>query len=69
MWTKEQRKCQSAFERRCYLADLTDEEWEQIKSLLPKPAKRGRKGSADLREILNALRYLARGLRLADAAD
>ena len=54
MWTKEQRQRQAAFERRRYPTDLTDEEWEQIKSLLPKPAKRGRKRRVDLREILNA---------------
>lgn len=60
MWTKEQRKRQAAFEQRRYPTDLTDEEWEQIKPLLPKPAKRGRKRSVDLREILNAIRYLAR---------
>lgn len=37
---------------------LTDEEWEQIVLLLPKPAKRGPKRSADLREVLNAIRYI-----------
>ena len=60
MWTKEQRKRQAAFEQRRYPTDLTDKEWEQIKSLLPKPARRGRKRSVDLRAILNAIRYLAR---------
>jgi putative transposase of IS4/5 family DUF4096 len=69
MWTKEQRKRQAAFERRRYPTDLTDEEWEQITPLLPKPAKHGRKRSVDLREIRNAIRYLARGLQLADAAN
>jgi transposase len=60
MWTKEQRKRQAAFERRRYPTDLSDEEWERIRPLLPKPAERGRKPSVDLREILNAIRYLAR---------
>jgi transposase len=39
---------------------LTDEEWEQIKPLMPKPGRRGRPREVDLREILNALRYLVR---------
>jgi putative transposase len=43
-----------------YPSDLTDDEWERIKPLLPKPGKRGRKGSVDLREMLNAIRYMAR---------
>ena len=60
MWTKAHRARQAAFERRRYPTDLTDAEWEQIKSLLPKPAKQGRKPGVDLREVLNAIRYLAR---------
>jgi transposase len=60
MWTKEQRERQASFERRRYPSDLTDAEWERIWPLLPKPAKRGRKLGVDLREILNAIRYLAR---------
>ena len=61
MWTKEHRARQFVFEqRRRYPTDLTDAEWEQIKPLLPKPAKRGRKPTVDLREILNAIRYMAR---------
>lgn len=60
MWTKEQRLRQAGFERRRYPTDLTDEEWGRIRPLLPKPARRGRKPKVDLREILNAIRYLAR---------
>jgi len=60
MWTKGQRARQAAFERRRYPTDLTDAEWEQVRPLLPEPAGRGRKPSVDLREILNAIRYLAR---------
>lgn len=60
MWTKEQRKRQARFERRRYPTDLTDAEWAAIRPLLPKPAQRGRKPRVDLREILNAIRYLAR---------
>lgn len=60
MWTKEQRERQTGFERRRYPTDLTAEEWEQIRPYLPKPARRGRKRRVDLREIVNAIRYLAR---------
>ena len=43
-----------------YPSDLTDEEWERIRPLMPKPPRRGRKVSVDLREMLNAIRYMAR---------
>ena len=60
MWTKEHRARQAAFERRRYPTDLTDEEWERVRPLLPRPAERGRPPNADMREVLNAIRYLAR---------
>ena len=60
MWSKAHRARQVAFERRRYPTDLTDAEWERIRPLLPRPAKRGRKPGVDLRGILNAIRYLAR---------
>jgi putative transposase len=52
----------SAIEKRAKRCptDLTDQEWERIKPLLPKPPRRGRKRSVDLREILDAIRYMAR---------
>jgi transposase len=43
-----------------YPSDLTDEEWERIAPLLPRPAKKGRKPEVDLREVSNAIRYMAR---------
>jgi transposase len=43
-----------------YPTDLTDEEWDRIKPLMPKPPKRGRPPRVDLREMLNAIRYMAR---------
>ena len=43
-----------------YPTDLTDEEWFRIEPLLPPSGKTGRKRSVDLREILNAIRYMAR---------
>ncbi len=60
MWIQEHRERQRVFERRRYPTDLTDAEWERIRPLLPRPAKRARKPGVDLREILNAIRYLAR---------
>jgi transposase len=43
-----------------YPSDLTDEEWERIALLMPKPARRGRPREVDLREVINAVRYLVR---------
>jgi putative transposase len=45
---------------RRYPTDLTDEEWDRIKLLMPRAPKRGRPPSVDLREMLNAIRYMAR---------
>jgi len=52
----------AAIERKTkrYPTDLTDEEWKRVAPLLPKPAKRGRKPEADLREVLNAIRCMTR---------
>ncbi len=43
-----------------YPTDLTDEEWVCIEPFLPLRAKRGRKPKHSMREVLNAIRYLAR---------
>jgi transposase len=43
-----------------YLIDLTYEESARIEPMLPQPPKRGRKVSVDLREVRNAIRYMAR---------
>lgn len=42
-----------------YPSDLTDEQWQIVKKLLPKPAKRGRK-PIDRREILDGILYVDR---------
>ena len=61
MWTRKQRARLAAFEgKRRYPTDLTDEEWERVEPLLPRPARRGRRPGVDLREVVNAIRYLAR---------
>lgn len=41
-----------------YESDLTDEEWLLVEPLLPPPAKLGRRRTADLREICNAIHYM-----------
>ena len=41
-----------------YESDLTDEEWLLIEPLLPPPSKLGRRRTADLREICNAIHYM-----------
>jgi putative transposase len=45
--------------RNNYPSDVTDEQWQIIEKLLPKPAKRGRK-PIDRRWIINAILYVAR---------
>ena len=52
----------AGFEKRSkrYPTDLTDEEWLFIEPFLPPVPKRGRKPTTDLRDVLDALRYLAR---------
>jgi putative transposase len=43
-----------------YPSDLTDEEWAAMWPLLPGAARTGRKRQIDLREVLNAIRYMVR---------
>ena len=47
-------------ERKPYPTDLTDGEWEVLEPLLPPPSKRGRPRTVELREVVNALRYMVR---------
>jgi putative transposase len=46
--------------RKPYPSDLTDEQWEQIEELIPKPRPGGRPRTVNMREMLNAMLYLAR---------
>ena len=43
-----------------YPTDLTDEEWARVEPVMPKPARTGRQREVELREVVNAIRYLAR---------
>lgn len=62
MWTEESRGRISKIERKTkrYPSDLTDEEWERIAPLMPRPGRRGRPREVDFREVINAVRYLVR---------
>jgi hypothetical protein len=61
MWTLATRGRMAKIERKTnrYPSDLTDEEWTKIEPFLPRAAKSGRPIEVDLREVLNAIRYIA----------
>lgn len=46
--------------RRAYPTDLTDAEWRVLEPLIPPAKSGGRPRSVEVREIVNALRYLLR---------
>jgi putative transposase len=46
--------------RKPYPTDLTDEQWDLLRPLLPAARPGGRPRSVDLREVLNALLYVLR---------
>ena len=50
----------STTKRKPYPSDLTDEQWEWIEPLIPKPRKAGRPREVDMREVVNAILYLSR---------
>jgi transposase len=62
MWNPTNRRRMAGIEKktRRYPTDLTDEEWDRMAAFLPKGAKNGRRSTTDLREVLNAIRYIAR---------
>jgi transposase len=62
MWTSESRGRMARIEKKTkrYPSDLTDEEWAAVEPLLPRAARTGRKRLIDLREVLNAIRYMVR---------
>jgi len=47
--------------RKPYPTDLTDEQWQRIAPLIPPCKPGGRDRKTDMRELVNALRYLLRG--------
>jgi len=62
MWTDEhrQRQAELANKSKRYPSDMTDAEWAALQPLLPAVSRTGRKRRTDLREVINALRYLVR---------
>jgi putative transposase len=62
MWTSESLGRMAEIQRKTkrYPSALTDEEWAAMLPLLPEAARTGRRRSVDLREILNAIRYMVR---------
>lgn len=43
-----------------YPSDLTDEEWSAVAPFLPQPCRTGSRRRTDLRQVLNAIRYMVR---------
>ncbi|MFJ1255604.1 transposase [Cupriavidus sp. CuC1] len=62
MWKKEHRERQAnmAATTKRYPSDPTDVVWGAMEGLLPKSFARGRRRQCNLREVINALRYLVR---------
>jgi putative transposase len=50
-----------ARQRLAYTTDLTDEEWQSLKPLLPPDKAGGRPRKYPLREVLNGIQYVLRG--------
>lgn len=44
--------------RRAYPSDLTDQEWQRLERLLPRPRVRGRPRKVHMREVCNAILYV-----------
>ena len=59
MWTEEARK-QHAPRKERYPSDMTDAEWALIEPLLPPAGRGGRPRKTDMREVMNAVRYVLR---------
>ena len=57
-WTETARR---QYERRTsrYASDVTDREWEFVAAFMPAPRRLGRPRKTDLRDVLNALLYIA----------
>ena len=57
MWTKENRVRYDRSKLR-YPSDLTDEEWELVKPLIPKAKRGGNKRHVEDRDLVNGLMYI-----------
>jgi transposase len=54
MWTQENRQRYDRSYLR-YESDLSDEEWREIRALIPPAKPGGNKRSVDIREVVNGL--------------
>ena len=59
MWTDATREKYERSGLR-YASDLTDAEWAVLEALLAPPSSPGRPRKTDLREVMNAILYMAR---------
>lgn len=59
MWTETARVRHKPREGR-YPSDLTDAEWAIIAPMVPPPRRGGRPRETDMREVMNAVRYVLR---------
>jgi len=59
MWTKEARIQHAPREER-YPSDVTDAEWAIVAPLIPPQRQGGRHRETDMREVMNAVRYVLR---------
>ena len=57
-WTEITRR-QHARQTAGYASDMTDREWGLVQPFLPMPRSLGRPRTTDLREVVNALLYIA----------
>ncbi|RSZ56554.1 IS5 family transposase [Massilia atriviolacea] len=63
MWTAEQRARHSLSAskgRSGYRSDISDQEWKLVEPLLPGRSRTGSPRKTELRQVINALRYLVR---------
>lgn len=62
MWTAASRGRIAKIEKKTkrHPSDLTDEAWSAVQSFMPKASSTGSPRQTDLREALNAIRYLVR---------
>lgn len=57
-WTETARQ-EYRWDTKRYASDLTDREWALIEPFMPPPRRIGRRRTTDLREVVNAVLYLA----------
>lgn len=57
-WT-ETARCEYRRKAPRYASDMTDREWALIKPFMPPPRRCGRRRTTDLREVVNAVLYIA----------